>query len=637
MNIEQIQLVHEQLVSGDVVGAANLALAADGVDENTSDSKEAMAILKTLEKNLADEGRYAEVAVLLWGNEMFDSRPSVVKDVFREVTKNNKLIIFGGSSLSKTFSCGVLYYLFWRTDPHWTAVKLAGPSEDHLRDNLFSHLCALHRGAALPMTDDDAKKVVLNETDLFISMADALPEMCIQGVLCKQGQVTATGLRGHKAKTYRKPHHPKYKNLTRLYILIDEATNVSPGAFEDIKTTEMSINPELDNIKVVMTCNPEGVDYKVVKLAEPPGGWEPDQVDTMFTWLSEKGYPCLRLDAKNFENIVQRKVIYPNMATYESYVELLKAGEDSGSYWAKGRGFPPLKDNAWTVVPPAWMHSQRGEPIFVGKVKNVAIVDTALGGGDKALMGIGRFGEATGWRPANSDETQWFVNRANPDLRKNKHVAVLDQIFTLPKSPNTVDIIGEVMGRCKKLEIPPENVAMDKTGNASGVWSHAKKFWGDVMGIDFGTRASESRILAEHQMTAYDLCDGKVTELWIAMKNWMDPVVGALFISPIVPNTPLFSQVTTRRFRNVKAGKVRVEPKQEYRARNGGVSPDEADILCMLIEWCRQRGGFIPGVEEIDAKGPNRGGGERASLENADDPDTLGTNAEWEPNRLDAE
>jgi hypothetical protein len=1008
--LEAIQIVHEAIAEaveaarmGDEatanarwVEAANLALKADGIDGEVADKREAVELLQRLEKNLAEEGRFVEVAVLLWGNGMFDSRPSVVQQVFEAVQKNHKLIILGASSLSKTFSCGVLFYVFWRQDPYWTAVKLAAPSEDHLYTNLFSHLVALHKGAVIPMTDDDAAKVKVNETDLFISMADALPEMRIQGVLCKQSQISAGALRGHKPKPYRKPVHPKYGNSTRIFILIDEGTQVSPGAFEDIKTTEASIDPALDTVKIVMPCNPEGVQYKIVQMAEPEGGWDAEQVDTLYEWTSKQGYPVLRLDGKRFENVVERRTIYPRMLTYEAFLGFLRAGEHSASYWAKGRGFPPLKDNAYTIIPPSWVNSQRGDPIYVGRVENIAALDTALGGGDKAILGVGRWGEAAGWRKLNG-EIEWFVNRTDPDKRVNRHVCVLDQLFELPKTPSTTQMVQEVMGRCKNMGIPPENLAMDKMqpvsepvltpsgwvpigqiragdfvigsdgkrvrvlavhpqldrrvfrvtlnggsewtrcgpkhlwfahklsknspeiistekiledmqrckthkkqklwtiprisgpvlyesrgglpvdpyllglllgdgnirkygiryssadaflvnevarripdgmkikhddrycytiynpeykrdrhgrdfaigrnellqrmralglsgvngplkfipeiymlaspedrlevvrglmdtdgfvnltkgatsspcvgirlssermirqimelcqslggratyrthkafsprdptrrirdahvatlmfptgvvpfrlprkvaqyenrtrnltrfiysitqepdedsvcitvdskdglyvtrnfivthncGNAAGVWSHAKSFWGDVLGVDNGSAASEEKVLADDNMTAYDVYALKATELWFALKRWLDPVVCAVLINQPVPTHPLFTQLTTRRYHNVKGGRVQVEAKDIYRARNAGHSPDEADVLTLLVEWCRQRGKVLPGIIEK----PNEERREErhvTSLKNADEPEPLETQPEWVPGRMDAE
>lgn len=632
ISLEEIQVVHEAIKEGDFIGAANLAFVAEESDIRVETRQEALVALRALEKNLAESNRYLEYAVLLWGNVRFDSRPNAVKEVFKAVIENHKLIILGASSVSKTYSCGVLFYMYWRSDPYWTAIKLAGPSEDHLYGNLFSHIVGLHRSASIPMTDDDAKMIDINETEMSIGMHDAIPEMRIQCVLCKQNQISSSGLRGHKPKPMRPYDHPKLGRMTRIYILIDEATHVSPGAFEDIKTTEGSINPNTDSVKIVMACNPEGIDYKIVQLAEPEGGWEVDQVDTLYRWKSAKGYEVLRLDGKKSENVIERRIIYEGLLCYETFLDFLKSGEHSGPYWAKGRGFPPLKDNSWTIISPGWMQSQRGEPIYIGAVDNIGIFDTALQGADKALFGVARWGEASGWTNLKGIVIP-FVDRTNPDIKVTRHVAVLDQIFQTPKSDNTVEVVQEIMGRCKQMGIPPENVVMDRTGNASGVWGHAKTYWGDVLGVDFSTKADDSKVLADDRNTAYDLYDGKVTELWFATKKWLDPIVCALLISPIVPTAPLFSHMTTRRYRPTKGGRVRVEPKQEYKARNQGVSPDEADILTMLVCWCRQRGEVLPGIIEA-RKDINPTGDEKVSHKNADEPDRL-ESQEWVSNALE--
>lgn len=633
MNIDQLQVINTVLVEGDFVEAANLAFKADGIDVRVDTKAEALKALRSLEQNLAMEDRYLEYAVLLWGNIRFDSRPQAVREVFEAVIQNHKLIILGASSMSKTYSCGVLYYLMWRNDPYWTAIKLAGPSEDHLYGNLFSHIVGLHRYAAIPMTDDDEKMIDINETEMSIGMHDAIPEMRIQCVLCKQNQVSASGLRGHKPKPMRPYDHPKLGRMTRIYILIDEGTHVSPGAFQDIKTTEASINPNTASVKIVMACNPEGIDYRIVELAAPHGGWQIEQVDTLYRWKSELGYEVLRLDGKKSENVIQRKIVYEGMLSYETMLDFMKSGEHSGPYWAKGRGFPPLKDNAWTIVPPAWMQSQRGDPIYVSQVENIGIHDTALAGSDKALFGVGRWGEASGWTDF-AGTIRYFHDRTNPAIKVTRYVAVLDQIFQLPKSSSTVELMQEIMGRCNAMGIKPHNFILDASGNASGVHSHAKAFWGDVIGIEFSKSASETKILAEDLNIAYDRFDGKVTELWFAMKEWLSPVVCALLVNPIVPTAPLFSHITTRRYRNIKGGRVRVEPKPEYKARNQGVSPDEADILCLLVEWCRQRGGVTPGiVEKRDNRDPDDGN-DRPSQQNADEPDSL-EGTEFVANKLD--
>lgn len=636
MNSAQLSIIHETIAEGDWIGAANLAFAADGVDLRVDNEKDAKTALQSLERNLHDAGLFREQAVLLWGNTMFNANPSVVRAVFDEVALHSRLLIQGSSSLSKTFSGGVLFYLFWRMDPMWTNVTLCAVNEAHLRSNLFSHIVALHNACALPITDNDKERIKINETDLTIRMDDALPEMKIEGVLLKQSQVSSGALRGKKPKPYRKVAHPKFGNSSRVLILIDEGTSVPAGAYEDIKTTEASIDPSRDTVKIVIAYNPIDLTSKCVQMAEPEDGWDIEQVDTLYKWVGKSGYNVLRLDAKNFENVVERKVIYPGMHTYEAYLGFLKQGDKSAAYWALARGFPPLSDSAWTVIPPGWMQSQKGEPVYVGKVTTIAAVDTALQGSDKALMAVGRWGEAAGWRDIKGVMT-WFEDRLNPGRRKTRHVLVIDQIFTLPKTNNTVEVIQEVMGRCKQMGIQPEDVAMDATGNAAGVWSHAVKYWGNVLGVQFGEKASEIKVISEDQQTAYDIYDGKVTELWFAFKRWLDPIVCAVLMNPTLQVPELFSQMTTRRYNNVKGGKVRIEAKEVYRARTRMGSPDEADVSTLLLELVRQRMNIIPGMQETTPETGQKEGREKVSLKNADEADTLDIEDGYAQSKLEVE
>jgi hypothetical protein len=189
-------------------------------------------------------------------------------------------------------------------------------------------------------------------------------------------------------------------------------------------------------------------------------------------------------------------------------------------------------------------------------------------------------------------------------------VLTIDQLLRLPKSFDTVELTQEVMGRCKPLGISPEWVSMDGTGNAMGVWSHASKFWGNVLGIFWNEGATERMILHGDKLLASALYDGISSEMWFAYKRWLDPLVTAVLINPIVGDNPFDSkismttQLASRRFRFGK--KLKVESKDEFKVRNGGHSPDEADICVMMVHLCRMRGNALPGVgsDISDERGP---------------------------------
>ncbi len=64
---------------------------------------------------------------------------------------------------------------------------------------------------------------------------------------------------------------------------------------------------------------------------------------------------------------------------------------------------------------------------------------------------------------------------------------------------------------------------------------------------------------------------------------------------------------------------------------NGILVQNCADVLNLLVAWCRKRGGVTPGI--MEEKKPEEGF-ESVSIKNADEPDTLETNAGWTSNRL---
>jgi hypothetical protein len=308
-----------------------------------------------------------------------------------------------------------------------------------------------------------------------------------------------------------------------------------------------------------------------------------------------------RIDAAKTENVMQRKKIYSGLQTYEAYMDKLRSsGDNSSEYYTMARGFPPLKDSLYTIIPPDWLSTQRGEAIYDDEVISVASWDSARMGGDKSILTVGRWGVASAWRN-HKGHLNKFEDRLNPGKKRPRHVLTIDQVFTLNKTNDDVQAVQEVMAICKGMNISPEWVAIDATGGG-GVHSIAKKIWGDVLGVAFGEKATEKKVLADDIHGAYHFYDLIPSELWFGFKRWLDPVVSAALINPTVSMQPLFTQLTSRRFSRVSAGRVKVENKDAYRARNGGHSPDEADTMLMLVFLLRQRGNVLPGLIESNAE-----------------------------------
>lgn len=356
-------------------------------------------------------------------------------------------------------------------------------------------------------------------------------------------------------------------------------------------------------MKIALAYNPEDVTRTVVGMAEPDQGWNIEDLDRLYEWTSKAGWYVLRLDAARSENVKAKKKIYHGIQTYEGFMGfILEGGDTSARYMCFARGFPPTKGVSNTIIPMSWPQEARCEAIFVGVPENVAAVDLAFMGMDTAQMAIGRWGLASGYRVEAPNTLEGyrvvnFTSRLNIAKKEPRHVLQIDQIIPLEKHDDTVMMAEEIIGRCTMLGIRPEWVGIDCTGIGLGTHSHLHKVWGDVVGIAWNTMATERKILAEDRQSARDTCDGVMSEMWYAFRRWLDPRVKAILINPIIPQTPLNSQLTTRRYATGKNG-IKVESKEAYKARPPHRSPDEADSTIMLCHVVRMRAEVTPGLTE---------------------------------------
>jgi hypothetical protein len=437
------------------------------------------------------------------------------------------------------------------------------------------------------------------ESSLWFGIEHAGNSYGFAGHSFKQSQLSSGVWKGFKSQPKRPVtavNYPVFGPMTRLRVLMDEAQQIPSGVWQDLESVKAGIGE--GRVKIFAAFNPEDVSQAVVRLAEPPGGWHSDQQETLYTYESAQGWWVVRLDGAKCENVIERKEIYPGVMRYEAYLKTLQGGGDaSPRYWTFARGFPPLQDSASTIIPPDWASTQKGEALYVGRVEQVAAIDIAYQGADKISLCIGRWGLAHGWRDRTGKVTQ-FVDRMNPGIKRPRHVLTVDQFLSMPKSLDAVGVTMELMGKCKMLGIPAEWVAIDSTGNGMATFSHAYRFWGNVLGINWATGATEMKILTDDLLPCKERFDGIPSEMWFATKHWMDPNVCAILFNPTIQSQDLYSQMTTRRYKGMRNGRLHVESKEEYKARNAGKSPDEMDSVVMLVHLIRLRGGIIPGISE---------------------------------------
>ena len=576
-----------------------------GLRLNDNDPKNVLPILQNYLHYLLNEGGTEEAASILWTPNQFTSEPQSVKDIWDLFDRASMGLIMGAASMSKSYSMGVRLMLEWIRDPEWTTIKVVGPSEDHLEQNLFSHLVSLHTSAKLPMPGSTG--------DLFIGLDRRNQVSAIRGVVIPIGQVKKSGrLQGTKRKPRIKPH-PIFGPLSRLFIFIDEFENVPQGIWKDIDNVVSQVEDEGENkstFKIFGAYNPNDQNNEVGKRAKPVFGWESFDVDSHYKWKSERGWEVLRLDGEKCENVVQGKVVFSGMQTRSGLETTARnsGGRQSAGYMTMGRGAYPPQGVELTIIPPGMIPKCRGEFIWLDDPRPVGAIDLALEGGANASYSLGKLGMATGMKMVPSLEhpnglTVMFKDRANQITPRWGLQA--EQQFVLPKG-DTVAMKEEVIRVTKRAGVKPEFFACDRTGHGQGVADLIKYEWSSAIhAINYSQGCSEEKIMVEDAMT----CDEEYfridSELWFALRAWME--FGYLLFSPAFDLTKLTPQLTQRKFRSVGT-KKKVESKKDYMSR-GYSSPDDADSIALLVHAARRGQALVLSIrgdaqDSVDSEGP---------------------------------
>jgi hypothetical protein len=571
------RVAHQLHELDDKKAAADLILQVKRANAQTTSDAEAIQILVTFRQWLLDQGRYADTAALLWPAATFSPHPGSVQLMWQEIRKSSQLMIMGAASVGKSFSLGVWLYLDWLRDPEFTNVKVVGPSEDHLEKNLFSHLVNLHQSAAIPSPGECIR--------LGITLDPHKRDAGIYGVIVPIGKKAPAKLQGIKVKPRPKPH-PLLGRMSRLRIMLEEAEDIPVGIWEDVSNI-LSNTDGLEQFKIFAAFNPKDQNGACGVRCEPEDGWGHFDLDHSITWKSRRGWNVVRLDGMRSENVIEGKMLYPGLQTKTGVERIIAnaGGVNTRGYYTFARGAFPREGSDIVIIPQALLNEAQGEFVFVNSTP-VAGVDIALEGDDNAVMTVGRYGLASGWRMRPTKEKpegeiRTFVGEDGRPLRRN--VIQIDQQFKLPKA-ETLAMARSIRETCENAGVDPEWLCVDRTVNGAGVHDYLKATWGPVRGVNPSFSASEIKILAEDTETPFDLYERLVTELWYATRKFFEHSI--LKISGTMPTERLFHELTTRQFNTSARGKIKVEAKTEYKSR-GNKSPDFADSLTLLIHGVR--------------------------------------------------
>lgn len=536
-------------------------------------------------------------ATILWSEDVFTLGPRCTRLIWQALKTKRKIALIGGGGLSKSYSPSAFFLLEWVLDPDWTRFQVASATEDHLIKNLFADIVRLHQDSALPLPGKpDSESISLDK-----KRGQGIFTLTLPGGPQSKGKIQG-------AHTKPRPQHPIFDKRSRVFQLIDEAQEVPQNIYAIIPNRFSTVMAsDMEHLKFVLCANPKDIHSEFGKELKPKGGYETITLDTE-VWLSQGGWTVISLDAMKHENVVQHKIVYPGMATWEGVHETWLRDRCHGDindpqFYTYVRGkFPPLGIQS-TIIKQAHITASEGDWIFDTIAENYAAHDVAFEG-DKPTYAAARVGRAIGW--VGPDGTRH-------DLEEPRMAIQLDAVVSLSRG-DTQDLADENMQRCKDLNVKPEHYGIDKTGQR-GVHDIIARQWGQkvnaaqvgdggvapIHGIEYGSKATTTKVADEDTATPYELYDRIASELWFAGAKLFEYDVVRLGRG--VPSEAMAQLVA--RCGGMKTGKgkiLSVESKPTFKKRTGQGSPDEADAILMVLHVARlTTPGLIPKAKDTEA------------------------------------
>lgn len=573
----------------------------DFPDPKTKD--EVVAMMTQLLHWCLNHDRYALAARLLWTENLFDARPHFTQIIWGTLKKSASTMLMGSASASKSYSTGVWLMLDWIRDPDNTSVKLLGPSEKHLSENLFTHIINLHQSASIPLPGETG--------DLWIGMDRKNKFGSISGVVVPLGRKAAGRLQGTKAGK-RKVPHPIFGPERRLRVFMDESEKIPKGIWRDVDNIFSNLNG-VETFKIICAFNPEDQNGESGTRCEPPGGWDKFKLDTDEIWRSRRGWDVVRLDGFKGENIIYKRTIFSGLQTWESINRVIEngGGYQSRAYYTMARAAFPPSNAQQVVIPQGMAEGMKGTFVFLANTTPCAGVDLALEGGDAAPFALGEYGDAIGFRKLPSakfpmGEYIRFIDATGQQVARP--ALQVTQIFKLERG-DSVFMAKQIKELCESLGIKPGWLALDRTGNGQGVYDILRAHgggWEHVIGTHYSENASERKILEEDTKTCLEEYGRVLSELWFATRKWGE--FNLMKLSPTIDFTTLFPQLTGREFSPKTQSQV--ESKKAYMDTHNGQSPDEADSLTLCVHAARTASGVVPSLrmDQVTAAGREQPG-----------------------------
>lgn len=480
--------------------------------------------------------------------------------------KNSLWGLLGGAGAAKTRNVIGWAVAWWLMNPYDSSVTIVSTTKPMLRTRAWSEVETCYQLVPEPKIGH----LVSSEMQWRASKGDA--KHAIIGRAVDEGAIDkiAADIKGHHTK--------------RQMIVIDEATAVKPAIWD----AAFNLWFGSEDFMMIAVCNLNSWVHSAGKFFEPVKGVKSLQADT-YEWETKPQYGnqtgvAVRFDALESPNITEGRVISPYLPTQEKVDAAIAkyGGDKSPLFWENVRGIPAPEGTIATVFNESTLIAGNAfgdpfhfesEPVVVG-----GFDPNGSFGGDKPAIRFALCGtiEDGGQGVVLLEPLEVSLDAASP-------------------VPHTYQLARGAIALCEQYKCPVSNLAVDCSGNNSGVADVIQQEKGDVIRIDFHSIASNDRqVSAEDPTLCSEKYRDKVTELWFT---------AALFFASGqvrgLDKETASDLVQRCWFGGSGSQKIWLEPKRRkpgdprssagYKERIGH-SPDDADCLTLTLEAARRIG-----------------------------------------------
>jgi phage terminase large subunit len=431
-------------------------------------------------------------------------------------------------------------------DHRFTVVRSCnGAGKDWTAARLIAWWVLARRGFVLVTgpTDRQVREVVMGELRRALFKVPELPGELLE----TSWRFDARELMGALAFTSNDVSRITGHHAPRLLVVITEAQGVEPYAWEGI------------------LANATGQETRVLAVGNPLAS-----SGRFFEACRSPAWHSIRLSAFEHPNVLEGREVIPGAVT-QGFVELIAGeyGETSGTYRARVCGeFPD--ENEQGLIRRSWLDAAAErwtaktlEEQATGQ-EVVAALDPARYGPDTSVLALRQgpiLRELVAWSKLDTMET---TGRVIETLRSRGIEA-----------PERVEVPDELRGwtRVPFQWSNASEVIVDEVGLGAGVADRLREQGYRVAGFNGGRAPRDPRRFLNARAESY----------WHLRKLLEEGRIALL------RDERLFDELAALKWTTTSEGKVKLESKDDLRARLGR-SPDRADAVAMLFSTFRRGG-----------------------------------------------